>query len=89
MGMHSQLPFQMYLKMSPSSIMLCELFVQWILTINVQINVNKLGRMRADLALVLALVTAVDALDLKTPVIWVLELAGVPRVAGVRMLSHR
>jgi hypothetical protein len=60
-----------------------------ILTVNVQINVNETGRMCTDLTLVLTLVTAVDALDLKAPVVRILKFHGVPRVAGVRLLPHR
>lgn len=58
------------------------------LTVDVKIHVNILGRMSADLALVLALVATVHRSDLQTPVIRVLELHRVPWVSYVRLLTH-
>lgn len=50
---------------------------------------DEFRRMRTDLTLVLALVAAIDKLDLKTPIVRILELDGVPGIAGVSVLSHR
>jgi len=50
---------------------------------------NEFWRMSADLTFVLALVTAVNTLDTQTPIIRVLKLDGISRIARVRMLAHR
>lgn len=50
---------------------------------------NEFRWMGADLTLVLALVAAVNALDTQTPVVRVLKLDGVPRIARIRVLTHR
>ena len=54
-----------------------------------KIHVDDLGRMRADLTLVLALVAAVDVPDHQAPVVRILELGCVPRVSSVCVLAHR
>lgn len=50
---------------------------------------NELGRVGANLTLVLALVATVNALDTQTPVIRILKLDGVSRIAGICVLTYR
>jgi hypothetical protein len=58
------------------------------LTVDVQMDLNDLWRVRRNLAFICALVSLVRELDLKSPVVRVLELHGVATVSTVGMQPH-
>lgn len=58
-------------------------------TFDVEVHSDESGRVGGNLALVSALVSFVDELDLKAPVVGILEFHRVARVTGVGVQSHR